>query len=79
MARQDNAFRLGKGKINLTSGKRKVMNAYEMYLCVEDGVLELTFDDGSVGSVDCIAGQAYSFDGSVEKVEIKSGKFHIGE
>jgi len=50
-----------------------------MYLCVEDGVLELTFDDDSVGSVNCIAGQAYSFGKSVEKVEIKSGKFHIGE
>jgi len=86
MARQDNAFKLKKGLINLTDGIRKYTGENKIYLCVEDGSLELKFHDDTTETVDMLAGYAFMFEwdtdskrGGVKTIEIKSGKFHIGD
>jgi hypothetical protein len=85
MSRQSNAFRLQRGKVNLTSGVRSYNDETQIYLCAVNGSLKLTYHDNATETVTCAAGMAFTMKPSrnsavlgVKSVEIVSGTFHIG-
>jgi len=81
--RQINAFQLKQDGINISSGVRKYRDESEIYLCISNGSLKITFNDGTDKTVNCKAGMAFTFEAhnrpsGVDTVEVVSGSFHIG-
>lgn len=81
--RQNNAFKIVQGQVNLENGIRSYTNKYDMYFCVNDGDLKVVYKDGEIVILEMKANTAFSFeyenkDNYVDTIEILSGRFHIG-
>jgi hypothetical protein len=75
MSFKENAFPLGKGKLNLTSGTRTDMA--RVYWCVDNGTLTITWSDASTTDIDLVSGDAVKIENTATSVEIVSGTFHV--
>lgn len=76
MSYKENAFPIGMGKVNLTSGIR---TDTLVYWCVADGTLQVTWSDATTDDIALIAGDAVNIENSstVTSVEITAGTFHV--
>ena len=66
-----NAFPLGKGMVNLTTGTY----GEGIFYCIEDGDLTITWEDASTDTISCVAGNAFEVH-TATSVVITSGTFH---
>ncbi len=71
MSYKENSFPLVKGNTNLTSG----VYGQGTYLCVDDGALDVVWEDGTPETISTVAGDAFSFP-RVQSVTVLSGTFH---
>ena len=81
--RQINAFQIRQDGINISSGVRKYIDESEIYLCVANGSLKITFNDGTDKTITCFPGMALTFEShnrpsGVDTIEVVGGSFHIG-
>ena len=64
---------LTQGRIQVTAGTFEKATTFH---CHEDGIVTLTFEDGSTKEVDCVAGDAFPF--AAASLTVTSGTFSIG-
>jgi len=72
MSYKKNALPLREGKVNLVNG---VVLGGGVYVCVEEGSLNIIWASGGTDTIYCVAGDAYDFV-EVTSVEVASGIFH---
>ena len=70
---KSNAFPVGKGKVNLTTGTF----GGGVFLCVVDGDLLVTWADDTTDTLSLTAGDAINAVRTAKTVGIVSGTFHI--
>ena len=76
MSWKENAFPLGQGKVNLTTGTITTMP--KVFLCVADGSITITWADGvSTSVISLTAGNAVEVEATATSVAITTGTFHI--
>lgn len=71
-----NAFPLVKGNLNLTSG---TYTSGGTFLCVDDGQLTITWEDGTSTELLTTSGSAYAYvkgKSEIQSITINSGTFH---
>ena len=75
MGFKENAFPIGKGKVNLTSGSR---TDKLVYWCTEAGTLTVTWQDDTTSVLTLAAGDAVNMnDLSVKSVAITTGTYNV--
>ena len=74
MSFKENAFPIGKGKIELTSGTR---TDNLVYWCRADGTLTFTFEDDTTKVVTLITGEAIRPEATIKSVTITTGTFNL--
>ena len=70
MAFQENSFPVGKGKVNITTGK-----IYGVALCVLDGDLTIAWKATGSDTISCVAGDAINLVNAIDATVV-SGTFH---
>ena len=70
MSYKENGFPISKGRVNMTSG-----SVAGLLLCVEDGAINVTWDDDSTAVISMVAGDAINFSKAKSAV-IDSGSYH---
>mgnify|MGYP000459734034 CR=1 FL=1 len=76
MSWKENAFPLGEGKVNLTSGT--ITDLPKVFLCVAAGNLTITWADGVKTSIVGLSiGDAVEVEGTATSVAITTGTYHI--
>ena len=79
MSYKENAFPIGQGSIEITTGTRTSPACNKVYWCRANGTLTLTFADATTDTVDLFAGDAVNLnEPNIESVAITSGTFNIG-
>lgn len=71
---KENAFPIGKGKIELTTGTR---TDNLVYWCRSDGTLTVTWSDDTTTVVTLLAGEAVNVEGTAKSVAITTGTFNV--
>lgn len=74
MSYKDNAFPLTQDGVNLTSGTFTDTRE-NIFLCVADGVLTVTWQDNTTSAISCLEGGAFTVE-SAKQIVITSGTFH---
>ena len=77
MSWKENAFPLGAGKVNLTSGTRTDLPL--VYLCAEDGTITITWADTTTSVISMVAGDAVHVENTATSVAITTGTFHVAQ
>ena len=75
MSWKQNAFPLGQGKVNLTTGT--ITTLPKVFLCAADGSLTITWQDTTTSVIDMTAGNAVEVEATATSVAITTGTFHI--
>lgn len=75
MSYKENAFPLGQGKLNLTTGTITVLP--RVFWCRVDGSLTITWPDTTTTVVTMLVGEAVEVEGTATSVAITTGTFHI--
>lgn len=76
MSYKENAFPVGKGKLNLTTGTR-LMTGNQVYWCRADGSLTITWADATTTVISMLVGEAVQVEGTATSVTITTGTFHV--
>ena len=74
MSWKENAFPIGKGMLNLTTGSR---TDTRIYWCRVDGSLTITWSDDTTTVIDLLVGEAVDIEDTAKSVAITTGTFHI--
>ena len=79
MSYKENAFPLGQGSIEVTTGTRTGIACRKAYWCRSAGTLTVTLNDDTTDTVDLVSGEAVSFySPNTKSVAVTSGTFNIG-
>lgn len=74
MSFKENAFPIGKGKLNLTSGTR---TDKLVYWCRVAGNLTITWSDDTTTVIALTAGEAVDIEDTAKSVTVTTGTFHV--
>ena len=74
MSWKENAFPIGQGKLNLTTGTR---TDNRIYWCRADGSLTITWPDTTTTVISLLAGEAVDIEDTATSVAITTGTFHV--
>ena len=74
MSFKNNAFPIGKGKLNINTGVRTDNLSY---WCRVDGILTITWSDATTTAISLVAGEAVNIESTATSVTITSGTWHI--
>ena len=75
MSWKENAFPLGQGKVNLTTGT--ITTLPKVFLCAVAGSITITWPDTTTSVIALTAGDAVEVEATATSVAITTGTFHI--
>lgn len=74
MSYKENAFPIGQGKLNLTTGT--ITTLPKVLWCRVDGSLTVTWPDTTTTLITLVAGEAVEIEATATSVAITTGTFH---
>ena len=77
MSYKENAFPLGQGKLNLTTGTITIGSNPRVLWCRVAGTLTITWPDTTTTVVSLAVGEAVEVEATATSVAITTGTFHV--
>lgn len=77
MSYKENAFPVGKGKLNLTTGTIAIAGNPRVLWCRVAGTLTITWSDATTTVISLGVGEAVEVEATATSVAITTGTFHV--
>lgn len=77
MSYKENAFPVGKGKLNLTTGTIAIAGNPRVLWCRGDGSLTITWSDATTTVITLVYGEAVEIEATATSVAITTGTFTV--